>query len=179
MCVCVCGERGSVRDLGDLPQRGRAGSRGQSPLKLTSKGGQFADRALLVWCCLLCDSWLLFSLYVKCVVAVLLLLWWCIWRSLSFCNVNYLNTRYRKEVTSDSWSTLLLYSFGWTWAKMCLPSSWHRRHLKSVDTAGCTVCPKISEPLNILQQQPQICSDLNKILHARWHLLQTLLHSFI
>ena len=30
-----------------------------------------------------------------------------------------------------------------------------------------TVCPKKSEPLNILQQQPQICSDLNKILHTR------------
>ena len=29
-----------------------------------------------------------------------------------------------------------------------------------------TVCPK-SEPLNILQQQPQICSDLNKILHTQ------------
>jgi len=28
-----------------------------------------------------------------------------------------------------------------------------------------TVCPKKSEPINILQQQPQICSDLNKILH--------------
>ena len=24
-----------------------------------------------------------------------------------------------------------------------------------------------SEPLNILQQQPQICSDLNKILHTQ------------
>ena len=24
-----------------------------------------------------------------------------------------------------------------------------------------------SEPLNILQQQPQICSDLNKILHSQ------------
>ena len=30
-----------------------------------------------------------------------------------------------------------------------------------------TVCPKKSEPLNILQQQPQICSDLNKILHTQ------------
>ena len=30
-----------------------------------------------------------------------------------------------------------------------------------------TVCPKNSEPLNILQQQPQICSDLNKILHTQ------------
>jgi len=29
------------------------------------------------------------------------------------------------------------------------------------------VCPKKSEPLNILQQQPQICSDLNKILHTK------------
>ena len=29
-----------------------------------------------------------------------------------------------------------------------------------------TVCPQKSEPLNILQQQPQICSDLNKILHT-------------
>jgi len=37
-----------------------------------------------------------------------------------------------------------------------------------------------SEPLNILQQQPQICSDLNKILRTQErHLLQTLLHSFI
>ena len=31
----------------------------------------------------------------------------------------------------------------------------------------CTVCPQKSEPLNILQQQPQICSDLNKILHTQ------------
>jgi len=30
-----------------------------------------------------------------------------------------------------------------------------------------TVCPKKSEPLNILQQQPQICSDFNKILHTQ------------
>jgi len=30
-----------------------------------------------------------------------------------------------------------------------------------------TVCPKKSEPLNILQQQPQICSDLNKILRTQ------------
>jgi len=28
-------------------------------------------------------------------------------------------------------------------------------------------CPKKSEPLNILQQQPQICSDLTKILHTQ------------
>ena len=34
-----------------------------------------------------------------------------------------------------------------------------------------TVCPKNSEPLNILQQQPQICSDLNKnFTHTRRHL---------
>ena len=36
-----------------------------------------------------------------------------------------------------------------------------------------TVCPQKSEPLNILQQQPQICYYLNKILHTRRHLLQT------
>ena len=30
-----------------------------------------------------------------------------------------------------------------------------------------TVCPKKSEPLNILQQRPQICSDLNKIIHTQ------------
>jgi len=30
-----------------------------------------------------------------------------------------------------------------------------------------TVCPQKIEPLNILQQQPQICSDLNKILHTQ------------
>jgi len=30
-----------------------------------------------------------------------------------------------------------------------------------------TVCPKKSEPLNILQQQPQICSDFNNILHTQ------------
>jgi len=30
-----------------------------------------------------------------------------------------------------------------------------------------TVCPKKSEPLNILQQQPEICSDLKKILHTQ------------
>ena len=30
-----------------------------------------------------------------------------------------------------------------------------------------TVCPQKSEPLNILKQQPQICSDLNKISHTR------------
>ena len=30
-----------------------------------------------------------------------------------------------------------------------------------------TVCPQKSEPLNTLQQQPQICSDLNKILHTQ------------
>ena len=30
-----------------------------------------------------------------------------------------------------------------------------------------TVCPQKSEPLNILQQKPQICSDLNKILHTQ------------
>ena len=30
-----------------------------------------------------------------------------------------------------------------------------------------TVCPQKSEILNILQQQPQICSDLNKILHTQ------------
>jgi len=33
-------------------------------------------------------------------------------------------------------------------------------------TGQYRVSPK-SEPLNILQQQPQICSDLNKILHTR------------
>jgi len=31
----------------------------------------------------------------------------------------------------------------------------------------CTVSSKKSEPLNILQQQLQICSDLNKILHTQ------------
>ena len=30
-----------------------------------------------------------------------------------------------------------------------------------------TVCPQKSEPLNILQQQPQICSDFSKILHTQ------------
>ena len=30
-----------------------------------------------------------------------------------------------------------------------------------------TVCPKKSEPLNTLQQQPQICSDLNKVLRTQ------------
>jgi len=30
-----------------------------------------------------------------------------------------------------------------------------------------TVCPQKSEPLNILQQQPQICCDLNKIVHTQ------------
>jgi len=34
-------------------------------------------------------------------------------------------------------------------------------------TTPYTVCPQKSEPLNILQQQPQICSDLNKILHTQ------------
>jgi len=29
------------------------------------------------------------------------------------------------------------------------------------------MCPKKSEPLNILQQQLQICSNLNKILHTQ------------
>jgi len=31
----------------------------------------------------------------------------------------------------------------------------------------CVQCPQKSEPLNILQQQPQICSDLNKIVHTQ------------
>ena len=30
-----------------------------------------------------------------------------------------------------------------------------------------TMCPQKSEPLNILQQQPQICSNLNKILRTQ------------
>ena len=30
-----------------------------------------------------------------------------------------------------------------------------------------TMCPQKSEPLNILQQQLQICSDLNEILHTQ------------
>ena len=40
--------------------------------------------------------------------------------------------------------------------------------LKSVlnDTINLPCVPK-SEPLNILQQQPQICSDLNNILHTQ------------
>ena len=41
-----------------------------------------------------------------------------------------------------------------------------RRHnsplIPFLTSALYTVCPKKSEPLNILQQQPQICSDLNK-----------------
>ena len=43
---------------------------------------------------------------------------------------------------------------------------------KSFICRGClnpvtTACPQKNEPLNILQQQPQICSNLNKILHTQ------------
>jgi len=38
--------------------------------------------------------------------------------------------------------------------------------LRALKVHCYAVCPKESEPLNILQQQPQICSDLNKILHT-------------
>ena len=40
---------------------------------------------------------------------------------------------------------------------------WHDNNNDSA-CLSYTVCPKKSEPLNILQQQPQICSDFNKIL---------------
>jgi len=45
-------------------------------------------------------------------------------------------------------------------------------HFKNVyddddDDYKSIVCPKKCEPLNILQQQLQICSDLNKILHTQ------------
>jgi len=40
-----------------------------------------------------------------------------------------------------------------------LKLSWKNTHL--------IPCVPKSEPLNILQQQPQICSDLNKILHTQ------------
>ena len=62
-------------------------------------------------------------------------------------------------------------------ANLCPVKSGHTngperlRRLETLDTYRCTlcswrytVCPKKSEPLNILQQQPQICSDFNKIL---------------
>ena len=39
--------------------------------------------------------------------------------------------------------------------------------LSILQTNKRTMCPQKSEPLNILQQQPQICSDLNKILHTQ------------
>ena len=39
--------------------------------------------------------------------------------------------------------------------------------LRSVNYDRVTVCPQKSEPLNILQQQPQIYSDLNKILQTQ------------
>ena len=40
------------------------------------------------------------------------------------------------------------------------------RQLQSGFSLNLPCVPK-SEPLNILQQQPQICSDLNKILHTQ------------
>ena len=40
-------------------------------------------------------------------------------------------------------------------------AAWRRRSGES------TVCPQKSDPLNILQQQPQVCCDLNKILHTQ------------
>ena len=39
--------------------------------------------------------------------------------------------------------------------------------MKTLPKRVYTVCPQKSEPLNILQQQPQICSDFNKILHTQ------------
>jgi len=38
--------------------------------------------------------------------------------------------------------------------------------LPEIINVVCTVSQK-SDPLNILQQQPQICSDFNKILHTQ------------
>ena len=32
---------------------------------------------------------------------------------------------------------------------------------------SCTVCPKKVSPLNILQQQPPTCTDLNEVLHTQ------------
>ena len=36
-----------------------------------------------------------------------------------------------------------------------------------VTVALCTLCPKKVSPLNILQQPPQTCTDLNEILHTQ------------
>jgi len=35
------------------------------------------------------------------------------------------------------------------------------------DVPATTLCPKKVIPLNILQQPPQTCTDLNKILHTQ------------
>ena len=35
------------------------------------------------------------------------------------------------------------------------------------DIASYTLCPKKVSPLNILQQPPQTCTDLNEILHTQ------------
>ena len=67
----------------------------------------------------------------------------------------------------------------WPWYERS--TKWRLRELLQYADSVYTVCPPKSEPLNILQQQPQICSDLNKILHTQdiCYLLQTLLRSFI
>ena len=52
----------------------------------------------------------------------------------------------------------------YTQPRACIP---HSTSAKPMQLTWTTVCPKKSEPLNILQQQPQICSDSNKILHTQ------------
>jgi len=41
------------------------------------------------------------------------------------------------------------------------------------------LCPKKVSPLNILQQPPQTCTDLNEILHTRRHLFLSSTSNFI
>ena len=41
------------------------------------------------------------------------------------------------------------------------------RHWTETHTLQYTLCPKKVSPLNILQQPPQTCTDLNEILHTQ------------
>ena len=55
---------------------------------------------------------------------------------------------------------------GFTFLVPAHPGSHGKRAVKRVCVV-CTLCPKKVSPLNILQQPPQTCTDLNEILHTQ------------